>query len=134
MCWAGWTTGSMMLLGTVSRPYDHLTTYLQKHGEIVPRIVVALVVAVLQRREKRDERVLRAVQAIVEEAERHDALIVTDEVYEHLTFGPAHLPPATLPGAQDRTISISSAGKTFAVTGWKIGWITATSGEWVAPR
>lgn len=68
---------------------------------------------------------VEALQAIVEEAERHDALIVTDEVYEHLTFGPAHLPPATLPGAQDRTISISSAGKTFAVTGWKIGWITA---------
>ena len=68
---------------------------------------------------------VEALQAIVEEAVRHDALIVTDEVYEHLTFGPAHLPPATLPGAQDRTISISSAGKTFAVTGWKIGWITA---------
>ena len=66
-----------------------------------------------------------ALQAIVEEATRHDALIVTDEVYEHLTFGPAHLPIATLPGAQDRTISISSAGKTFSVTGWKIGWITA---------
>lgn len=66
-----------------------------------------------------------ALQAIVDEAGRHDALIVTDEVYEHLTFGPAHLPITTLPGAQDRTISISSAGKTFSVTGWKIGWITA---------
>ena len=66
-----------------------------------------------------------ALQAIVDEAARHDALIVTDEVYEHLTFGPAHLSIATLPGAQDRTISISSAGKTFSVTGWKIGWITA---------
>ncbi|MFC7374853.1 MULTISPECIES: aminotransferase class I/II-fold pyridoxal phosphate-dependent enzyme [unclassified Brachybacterium] len=66
-----------------------------------------------------------ALQAIAEEAARHDAIIVTDEVYEHLTFGPAHLPIATLPGAQDRTVSISSAGKTFSVTGWKIGWITA---------
>ncbi|APX33334.1 aminotransferase [Brachybacterium sp. P6-10-X1] len=66
-----------------------------------------------------------AMQAIVEEATRHDALIVTDEVYEHLTFGPAHLPIATLPGAQDRTVTISSAGKTFSVTGWKIGWVTA---------
>lgn len=65
------------------------------------------------------------LQAIVDEAARHDALIVTDEVYEHLTFGTAHRPLATLPGAQDRTISISSAGKTFSVTGWKIGWITA---------
>ncbi len=66
-----------------------------------------------------------ALQAIVDEAVRHDALIVTDEVYEHLTFGPAHRPIATLPGAQDRTVSISSAGKTFSVTGWKIGWLTA---------
>src|SRR5699024_7030218 len=56
---------------------------------------------------------------------RHDALIATDEVYEHLTFGTPHRPIATLPGAQDRTVSISSAGKTFSVTGWKIGWITA---------
>ncbi|MGP5007128.1 aminotransferase class I/II-fold pyridoxal phosphate-dependent enzyme [Brachybacterium tyrofermentans] len=66
-----------------------------------------------------------ALQAIVDEAAAHDAIIVTDEVYEHLTFGPAHLPIATLPGAKDRTVSISSAGKTFSVTGWKIGWITA---------
>lgn len=65
------------------------------------------------------------LQAIVDEAVRHDAVIATDEVYEHLTFGAAHLPIAALPGAQDRTVSISSAGKTFSVTGWKIGWITA---------
>ncbi|WP_244284237.1 pyridoxal phosphate-dependent aminotransferase [Agromyces badenianii] len=62
---------------------------------------------------------------IVELAERHDAIIVTDEVYEHLTFGAAHTPIATLPGARERTISISSGGKTFATTGWKIGWLTA---------
>ncbi|ATG50732.1 aminotransferase [Brachybacterium vulturis] len=66
-----------------------------------------------------------ALQAIVDEAVRHDALIATDEVYEHLSFATAHQPIAALPGAQDRTISISSAGKTFSVTGWKIGWITA---------
>ena len=65
------------------------------------------------------------LEEVAREATRHDALIVTDEVYEHLTFDAPHLPPAALPGAQDRTISISSAGKTFAVTGWKIGWITA---------
>jgi len=58
-------------------------------------------------------------------AHRHDALIVTDEVYEHLTFGVAHLPVATLPGARERTITISSGGKTFSTTGWKIGWLTA---------
>jgi N-succinyldiaminopimelate aminotransferase len=56
----------------------------------------------------------------------HDALVVTDEVYEHLVFsGHRHLPMAALPGMADRTISISSAGKTFSVTGWKVGWVTA---------
>lgn len=65
------------------------------------------------------------LRTIVELAERHDAVIVTDEVYEHLTFGVPHVPIATLPGAADRTISISSAGKTFSTTGWKIGWAMA---------
>ena len=65
------------------------------------------------------------LELVVELAERHDAIIVTDEVYEHLTFGPLHVPVATLPGARERTISISSGGKTFSTTGWKIGWLTA---------
>jgi N-succinyldiaminopimelate aminotransferase len=56
----------------------------------------------------------------------HDTLVVTDEVYEHLVFaGHRHVPMATLPGMADRVISISSAGKTFSVTGWKVGWVTA---------
>ncbi|GAA3872015.1 aminotransferase class I/II-fold pyridoxal phosphate-dependent enzyme [Leifsonia kafniensis] len=62
---------------------------------------------------------------IVELAHRHNALIVTDEVYEHLTFGVPHIPITTLPGAAERTITISSAGKTFNTTGWKIGWLSA---------
>lgn len=61
---------------------------------------------------------------IVRLATRHDALIVTDEVYEHLIFDGTHVPIATLPGAFERTLSISSAGKTFSTTGWKIGWLT----------
>lgn len=65
------------------------------------------------------------LQTIVELAERHDAIIVTDEVYEHLTFGPEHIPVSTLPGARERTVSISSGGKTFNTTGWKVGWLTA---------
>ncbi|MCU1415320.1 MAG: aminotransferase [Microbacteriaceae bacterium] len=65
------------------------------------------------------------LELIVELAEQHDAIIVTDEVYEHLTFGVAHLPIATLPGASDRTVTISSGGKTFNTTGWKVGWLTA---------
>ncbi|MSS00130.1 aminotransferase class I/II-fold pyridoxal phosphate-dependent enzyme [Arthrobacter sp. BL-252-APC-1A] len=64
------------------------------------------------------------LQRIVDLAVRHNTVIVTDEVYEHLTFGPRHIPVATLPGAADRTITISSAGKTFSLTGWKIGWLS----------
>ncbi len=56
---------------------------------------------------------------------RHDALAVCDEVYEHLVFGAArHIPLMTLPGMRDRVLRIASAGKTFSITGWKIGYIT----------
>jgi N-succinyldiaminopimelate aminotransferase len=65
------------------------------------------------------------LELLVELAYEHDALIVTDEVYEHLTFGVEHIPIASLPGGFDRTITISSGGKTFSTTGWKIGWIVA---------
>ena len=61
---------------------------------------------------------------VVRLAERHDAIIVTDEVYEHLVFDEPHVPIATLPGAWERTLTISSGGKTFSTTGWKIGWVT----------
>ncbi|WP_374974729.1 aminotransferase class I/II-fold pyridoxal phosphate-dependent enzyme [Microbacterium trichothecenolyticum] len=63
-------------------------------------------------------------EEIVRLAEHHDAVIVTDEVYEHLVFDAPHAPIATLPGAWDRTLTISSGGKTFSTTGWKIGWIS----------
>jgi N-succinyldiaminopimelate aminotransferase len=58
-------------------------------------------------------------------AAEHDAIVVTDEVYEHMVYpGAEHVPMATLPGLADRTLTISSAGKTFSVTGWKVGWIS----------
>jgi len=57
-------------------------------------------------------------------AVEHDLLVITDEVYEQLVFdGAPHLPIATFPGMAQRTLSVSSAGKTFSVTGWKIGWV-----------
>jgi N-succinyldiaminopimelate aminotransferase len=56
----------------------------------------------------------------------HDLIVMTDEVYEHLTFDVAHVPLASLPGMRDRTIVVSSSGKTFSFTGWKIGWVCAT--------
>ena len=64
------------------------------------------------------------LQRVVDLARQHDALIITDEVYEHLTFGVRHIPVATLPGADGRTVTISSAGKTFSFTGWKVGWLS----------
>jgi aspartate/methionine/tyrosine aminotransferase len=58
--------------------------------------------------------------------ERHDAFAVCDEVYEHLVFGDArHVPLMTMPGMRDRVARIGSAGKTFSLTGWKVGYITA---------
>ncbi len=57
----------------------------------------------------------------------HDLLAVTDEVYEHLVFDGAHIPLATLPGMGGRTLTISSGGKTFSFTGWKVGWVSGAA-------
>jgi aspartate/methionine/tyrosine aminotransferase len=66
------------------------------------------------------------LQFIADLAIRHDAFVVCDEVYEHLVFdGRRHIPLMTLPGMRERCARIGSAGKTFSVTGWKIGYITA---------
>jgi N-succinyldiaminopimelate aminotransferase len=65
------------------------------------------------------------LQVIADACVRHDLLAVTDEVYEHLVFESPHLSLATLPGMADRTITISSAAKTFSFTGWKVGWACA---------
>ncbi|MFE1044658.1 pyridoxal phosphate-dependent aminotransferase [Streptomyces olivaceus] len=63
--------------------------------------------------------------AVAELAVERDLLVVTDEVYEHLVFGTAeHVPIATYPGMRERTVTIGSAGKTYAFTGWKVGWVT----------
>ncbi|MEP6599326.1 MAG: pyridoxal phosphate-dependent aminotransferase [Actinomycetota bacterium] len=65
------------------------------------------------------------LQLIADLAIEHDLTVVTDEVYEHLVFDGSHVPLATLPEMRQRTVTISSAGKTFSVTGWKIGWVCA---------
>ena len=63
------------------------------------------------------------LSAVADVAVEHDLVVISDEVYEHLTFdGVAHVPVATLPGMAERTLTISSSGKTFSFTGWKIGW------------
>lgn len=64
---------------------------------------------------------------IAELAIEHDLVVITDEVYEHLTYGVPHVPIATLPGMWERTLTLSSAGKSFSFTGWKVGWATGPS-------
>jgi len=65
-------------------------------------------------------------QAIADLAVERDLLVVTDEVYEHLVYDREHVPLASLDGMRERTISVSSAGKAFSFTGWKVGWVTGT--------
>ena len=64
---------------------------------------------------------------IAELCQRHDALCVTDEIYEHIHYLGAggHVPPATVPGLEDRTVTINALSKTYAVTGWRVGWAIA---------
>ncbi|MGN6793078.1 MAG: pyridoxal phosphate-dependent aminotransferase [Streptosporangiaceae bacterium] len=64
---------------------------------------------------------------IAELACAHNLLVISDEVYEHMVFTGQHIPITSLPGMRERTVTISSAAKSFSFTGWKIGWITATS-------
>ncbi|MEQ9330452.1 aminotransferase [Thalassobaculum sp.] len=65
------------------------------------------------------------LEAIAELVRKHDAYAVCDEVYEHLAFdGRAHIPLMTLPGMRERCVRIGSAGKTFSLTGWKVGYLT----------
>ncbi len=67
----------------------------------------------------------KELQVIARLAQKYDAMVLTDEVYEHLTYGDAvHTPIATLPGMYERTLSLSSTGKTYSFTGWKVGWGT----------
>lgn len=64
------------------------------------------------------------LQHVADLAVAHDLVVLSDEVYEHLVFDGVHRPVATLPGMAGRTLTVGSAGKTFSVTGWKIGWVT----------
>ena len=64
------------------------------------------------------------LQAVADVAIEHDLVVITDEVYEHLTFDAEHVPLATLPGMRERTLTLSSAGKSYSFTGWKVGWAT----------
>jgi len=71
-------------------------------------------------------RVLAAdeLELVAQACRAHDLIALTDEVYEHLVFDGVHVPLATLPGMFERTLTVSSIGKTHSVTGWKVGWAT----------
>ncbi|MDO9458030.1 pyridoxal phosphate-dependent aminotransferase [Nocardioides sp.] len=65
------------------------------------------------------------VEAVAALALEHDLTVITDEVYEHLVYdGSEHVPVATLPGMAERTLTLSSVGKSYSLTGWKVGWAT----------
>lgn len=68
-----------------------------------------------------DDAVLARVAGLAAE---HDCVVVTDEVYEHLRYAGGHRPLAALPGAFERTLTVSSVGKSFSVTGWRVGWVS----------
>jgi N-succinyldiaminopimelate aminotransferase len=78
-----------------------------------------------------DAEELEAVAAVCIE---HDLVCISDEVYEHLVYDGEHVPPATLPGMAERTLTISSVGKSFSVTGWKTGWCSGPADLVAATR
>jgi aminotransferase len=80
---------------------------------------------------RRDELAL-----IAELCERWDAYVFTDEIYEHIHYLGAggHIPPATVPGLEDRTVTINALSKTYAVTGWRVGWTIAPPEQTLAIR
>jgi aminotransferase len=65
------------------------------------------------------------LQLIADLCQQHDAIAITDEIYEHLLYEGEHVSIATLPGMAERTITISGASKTYSVTGWRVGWLIA---------
>jgi aminotransferase len=70
---------------------------------------------------RRDE-----LELIAELCREHDAVVFTDEIYEHLVYEGEHIPMATLPGMAERTVAINSLSKTYSVTGWRVGWVIAS--------
>ncbi|MEX0756272.1 MAG: aminotransferase class I/II-fold pyridoxal phosphate-dependent enzyme [Actinomycetota bacterium] len=69
---------------------------------------------------------IEELRVVSELCQRWDVVVFTDEIYEHIVYdGYRHIPPATVPGLEDRTVTISAMSKTYAVTGWRVGWVIA---------
>ncbi len=71
---------------------------------------------------------LAELELIGELCQTYDVLCLTDEIYEHIVYDAEHVPPATVPGLEDRTVTINALSKTYAVTGWRVGWSIAPAG------
>jgi aspartate/methionine/tyrosine aminotransferase len=67
------------------------------------------------------------LELIAELAQEHDALVLTDDIYEHIVYAGEHIPIATLPGMAERTVAVNSLSKTYSVTGWRVGWVIAAA-------
>jgi aspartate/methionine/tyrosine aminotransferase len=67
------------------------------------------------------------LEMIAELAIAHDAVVFTDDIYEHIRYTGEHIPMATIPGMRGRTVAINSLSKTYSVTGWRVGWVIAPS-------
>jgi aminotransferase len=65
------------------------------------------------------------LELIASLTQEHDALVLTDDIYEHIVYGGEHIPMATLPGMAERTVAVNSLSKTYSVTGWRVGWVVA---------
>jgi aspartate/methionine/tyrosine aminotransferase len=65
------------------------------------------------------------LELIAELSQEHDALVLTDDIYEHIVYAGEHVPIATLPGMAERTVAVNSLSKTYSVTGWRVGWVIA---------
>ena len=65
---------------------------------------------------------LELIAGLVQE---HDAIVLTDDIYEHIVYAGEHIPMATLPGMAERTVAVNSLSKTYSVTGWRVGWVIA---------
>jgi N-succinyldiaminopimelate aminotransferase len=114
-----------MLAGATIRPI----TLEPPHWAVTPAAVAAAIgprtrVLLLNSPHNPTGRVLRReeLELLASACREHDVVALTDEVYEHLLFSGEHIPIATLPGMAERTLTVSSIGKTHSVTGWKVGW------------
>jgi aminotransferase len=65
------------------------------------------------------------LELIARLAQEHDALVLTDDIYEHIVYAGEHIPMAALPGMAERTVAVNSLSKTYSVTGWRVGWVIA---------